>query len=730
MTVRETLAFSTRCQGIGSRYEMLAELSIRERDAKIKHDPNLDIYMKAAATKGIEASVVTDYTLKVYPECPSIGVRHMCNTMVGDQMIRGISGGEKKRVTTGEMIIVSSLKQFIHILEGTAVIFLLQPALETYDLFDDIILLTDGKIVYQGPREHVLEYFESMGFKCPTRKGVVDFLQEDPDLENLGIKSLVEGSWKSRIDIEGFVTRVEGFDLEGFLEVRFVEVHVTNNTSKVLKFLSCRERKKKEHIREKVQGLEYQVNSQKVKCFKQLGVKQVGFKQLGPGVETGVHGVQDEKRVWFEVELQGAQGNREAEVFQVSNDDTCHTLKIEQQWNVAQRRLEDNKPNEKTNTDCLVKEQEKKYQTRWKIKTGNVLDSCNRRSTQQCMKSGVAKHLGVAGIQQQNGSVNETNVTLFAKVCCFLIQPVLSKVFWAEDTTMSTYLVNRSPSSTSGFKTPIDMLGFFGWPASIKQGMLEPVKVKNMGFNESGEYKKTFIGSGVDVYMLSNGCKKCSNDSDVYYWQYTPGMFIHLFLYIDDMVFLVDARLRSGLPRVCWIKKREMYLGHSILSLKGSLSWECDVEKNGKWSCIYAVGSQENQMVYTRLDIAYEDVGMLDKFDRGLQTDIHVFVDFDNVMGRSITVMGRSTTRYGLMIQGCAGSWEAIMLHMMAFSPTEAGYMTLTEAAKEAIWLKGLTIESGFELKIVAGIAIGALSKAIPGLRFQHRLNLMSIGIA
>ncbi|GJU87524.1 hypothetical protein Tco_1295070 [Tanacetum coccineum] len=40
------------------------------------------------------------------------------------------------------------------------------------------------------------------------------------------------------------------------------------------------------------------------------GSKQVGFKQLGLGVKTGVHGVHDEKRVWFEVELQGAQGNR------------------------------------------------------------------------------------------------------------------------------------------------------------------------------------------------------------------------------------------------------------------------------------------------------------------------------------------------------------------------------------------------------------------------------------
>ena len=74
--------------------------------------------------------------------------------------------------------IVNSIKQYIHILNGTAVISLLQPPPETYDLFDDIILLSDGQIVYQGPRENVLDFFEYMGFKCPERKGVADFLQE------------------------------------------------------------------------------------------------------------------------------------------------------------------------------------------------------------------------------------------------------------------------------------------------------------------------------------------------------------------------------------------------------------------------------------------------------------------------------------------------------------------------------------------------------------------------
>ncbi|KAL2488349.1 ABC transporter-like [Forsythia ovata] len=52
------------------------------------------------------------------------------------------------------------------------------PAPETFDLFDDIILLSEGQIVYQDSREHVVDFFESRGFKCPDRKATADFLQE------------------------------------------------------------------------------------------------------------------------------------------------------------------------------------------------------------------------------------------------------------------------------------------------------------------------------------------------------------------------------------------------------------------------------------------------------------------------------------------------------------------------------------------------------------------------
>ncbi|KAG5562936.1 hypothetical protein RHGRI_005614 [Rhododendron griersonianum] len=74
--------------------------------------------------------------------------------------------------------IVKYMRQMVHIMDVTMIISLLQPAPETYDLFDDIILLSEGQIVYQGSRDNILEFFEFMGFKCPERKGVADFLQE------------------------------------------------------------------------------------------------------------------------------------------------------------------------------------------------------------------------------------------------------------------------------------------------------------------------------------------------------------------------------------------------------------------------------------------------------------------------------------------------------------------------------------------------------------------------
>jgi hypothetical protein len=74
--VRETLDFSGRCLGVGTRYEMLVELSRREREAGIKPDPEIDAFMKATAMSGQKTSLVTDYILKVL-FCLSFMLQHL-----------------------------------------------------------------------------------------------------------------------------------------------------------------------------------------------------------------------------------------------------------------------------------------------------------------------------------------------------------------------------------------------------------------------------------------------------------------------------------------------------------------------------------------------------------------------------------------------------------------------------------------------------------------------------
>ena len=93
----------------------------------------------------------------------------MCSeTLIGNDQIRGVSGGQRKRVTTGELLvspkktlfldeistgldsattfqIMRTLRHFAHLRQATMLIALLQPTPETYHLFDDIMLLSEGE---------------------------------------------------------------------------------------------------------------------------------------------------------------------------------------------------------------------------------------------------------------------------------------------------------------------------------------------------------------------------------------------------------------------------------------------------------------------------------------------------------------------------------------------------------------------------------------------------------
>ncbi|CAD6264943.1 unnamed protein product [Miscanthus lutarioriparius] len=194
MTVRETINFSSKMLGTNNEFEMLGEAIRRKKGVINKVDQDLDSFIKAT-TFGEGRNLTTNYIIKI------LGLSECADTLVGDEMRRGISGGQKKRATVGEMLvglarcffmddistgldssttfeIMKFLQQMARLMDLTMVISLLQPPPETLELFDDIILLCEGQIVYHGPRENATDFFETMGFKCPDRKNVADFLQE------------------------------------------------------------------------------------------------------------------------------------------------------------------------------------------------------------------------------------------------------------------------------------------------------------------------------------------------------------------------------------------------------------------------------------------------------------------------------------------------------------------------------------------------------------------------
>ncbi|KAL6327262.1 hypothetical protein AAG906_017819 [Vitis piasezkii] len=168
MTVRETLDFSGRCLG---------------KEAGIKPDPEIDAFMRAT-----ETNLVTDYVLKM------LGLDICADIMVGDDMRRAFLVEKRSvllLVCAPFPLIMSYIKCFFQpsgemLVRPAKALFMdeISTGLDSSTTFQivkfmrQMVHIMEGQIVYQGPRENILEFFEGVGFKCPERKGVVDFLHE------------------------------------------------------------------------------------------------------------------------------------------------------------------------------------------------------------------------------------------------------------------------------------------------------------------------------------------------------------------------------------------------------------------------------------------------------------------------------------------------------------------------------------------------------------------------
>jgi len=156
------------------------------------------------------------------------------DTMVGNALVKGISGGERKRTSVGVELIsnpkllfldeplsgldsyaaytlVQALKDLTQ--SGVPVLCTVhQPSSEIFDMFDDVIMLHDGEVVYHGEVERLPHHFADLGFPCKKNFNPADhvmfLMQKEPPATIRNIKD----SWaqsKLHTDLSQRVSKIQ-----------------------------------------------------------------------------------------------------------------------------------------------------------------------------------------------------------------------------------------------------------------------------------------------------------------------------------------------------------------------------------------------------------------------------------------------------------------------------------------------------------------------------------------
>eukprot|EP00906_Rhabdomonas_costata_P007609 RCo010896 len=180
LTVRETVRFARDC--------MICLAREVEHTPPEQHNPELVDQLRRIH------NINDELMLKI------LGISHVGDTVVGSEMLRGISGGQKRRLTSGEVLVAKQRVVFAdeittgldsatafevckaltaecRLMGRTLMISLLQPSPEVFGLFDHVMLLCKGHIIYYGPVNNAVPYFDALGYRRPREMEPPDFLQ-------------------------------------------------------------------------------------------------------------------------------------------------------------------------------------------------------------------------------------------------------------------------------------------------------------------------------------------------------------------------------------------------------------------------------------------------------------------------------------------------------------------------------------------------------------------------
>ncbi|XP_019056036.1 PREDICTED: ABC transporter G family member 15-like [Nelumbo nucifera] len=163
---------------------LLGTLTVRETISYSAH-----LRLPSALSKEEIDQVVEDTIMEM-------GLQDCADKLIGNWHLRGISGGEKKRVSIALEILTRPRLLFLDEpttgLDSAAAFFVIQtlrtaaldgrtvicsihqPSSEVFDLFDDLFLLSSGEAVYFGDAKKAVQFFAEAGFPCPSRRSPSD----------------------------------------------------------------------------------------------------------------------------------------------------------------------------------------------------------------------------------------------------------------------------------------------------------------------------------------------------------------------------------------------------------------------------------------------------------------------------------------------------------------------------------------------------------------------------
>ena len=176
----------------------------------------------------------------------TFGISHTMNTKVGNDFVRGASGGERKRVSIAEAALsgaplqcwdnstrgldsanaiefCKTVRLSTDLLGATACVAIYQSPQSAYDVFDKVIVLYEGRQIFFGLTTEARGYFERLGFHCPDRQTDADFCTSMTSSQEREVREGFETrvprtpdefaqAWKSSPEYERLIKDIEEYD--------------------------------------------------------------------------------------------------------------------------------------------------------------------------------------------------------------------------------------------------------------------------------------------------------------------------------------------------------------------------------------------------------------------------------------------------------------------------------------------------------------------------------------